>query len=131
MSYSDIKPRPRPKTEAEWREVRREMYSNAGSNGGFRFVPSKVLDSDAFNELSNGTFLRATPAPFPEITVFGQAKKDHLVVKKNRGRVSFGTVFPLKTYFHTNNLPRCTPAPVLLIHLPVTTGPFTVPELVL
>jgi len=52
MSYYDIKPRPRPKTEAEWREKRRERYSNAGDYGGFRVLPTKVLDSDAFNELS-------------------------------------------------------------------------------
>ncbi len=57
MSYYDIKPRPRPKSEAEWREVRRERYRNAGDKGGFRFLPSKVLDSDAFNELSKSAKL--------------------------------------------------------------------------
>ncbi len=57
MSYSDIKPRPRPKTEAEWREVRRQRYRDAGDKGGFRFLPSKVLDSDAFNELSKSSKL--------------------------------------------------------------------------
>ncbi len=57
MSYSDIKPRPRPKTEAEWREVRREGYGNAGDKGGFRVLPTKVLDSDAFNELSKSAKL--------------------------------------------------------------------------
>jgi hypothetical protein len=51
MSY-DIKPRPRPKTEADWREVRRERYGNAGNKGGFRVLPVKVVDSEAFNELS-------------------------------------------------------------------------------
>ena len=51
MSY-DTKPRPRPKTEAEWREVRRDQYKNVGDNGGFRVLPTKVLDSDAFVELS-------------------------------------------------------------------------------
>jgi hypothetical protein len=51
MSY-DIKPRPRPKSVAEWRDKRRERYGNAGDNGGFRLLPTKVLDSDAFNELS-------------------------------------------------------------------------------
>jgi len=51
MSY-DIKPRPRPKTEADWREVRRERYGNVGNKGGFRVLPVKVVDSDAFNELS-------------------------------------------------------------------------------
>ena len=52
MSYSDIKPRPRPRTEAEWREVRRDQYKNAGDSGGLRVLPTKVLDSDAFVELS-------------------------------------------------------------------------------
>lgn len=56
MSY-DIKPRPRPKTEADWREVRRERYRNAGDKGGFRVLPTKVLDSDAFNELSKSAKL--------------------------------------------------------------------------
>jgi hypothetical protein len=57
MSYSDIKPRPRPKTEAEWREKRKQRYSNADNYGGFRVLPSKVLDSDAFNELSKSSKL--------------------------------------------------------------------------
>ena len=57
MSYSDIKPRPRPKTEAEWREARKQRYGNAGNYGGFRVLPSKVLDSDAFNELSKSSKL--------------------------------------------------------------------------
>jgi hypothetical protein len=53
MSTNQLKPRPKPKTEEEWREVRRERYRNAGSSGGFRVLPTKVLDSDAFNDLSN------------------------------------------------------------------------------
>ncbi len=57
MSYSDIKPRPRPKTEAEWRELRRDRYGNAGAKGGFRLLPVRVLDSDAFNELSKSAKL--------------------------------------------------------------------------
>ncbi len=57
MSYSDIKPRPRPKTEADWKEKRRERYRNAGNKGGFRVLPVKVLDSDAFNELSKSAKL--------------------------------------------------------------------------
>jgi hypothetical protein len=56
MSY-DTKPRPRPKTEAEWRELRRRQYRNAGDNGGFRLLPAKLLDSDAFNELSKSSKL--------------------------------------------------------------------------
>ena len=46
------KPRPRPKSVAQWKEARRERYRRAGSNGGFRVLPTKVIDSDAFNELS-------------------------------------------------------------------------------
>ncbi len=57
MSYSDIKPRPRPKTEAEWREKRRERYRNSVNKGGFRLLPVRVLDSDAFNELSKSAKL--------------------------------------------------------------------------
>ncbi len=57
MSNNDIKPRPRQKSEAEWGESRRERYRNAGSNDGFKFLFSKVLDSDAFNELSKSTKL--------------------------------------------------------------------------
>ena len=57
MSYSDIKPRPRPKIEAEWREVRRQRHRNAVNNGGFRLLPVRVLDSDAFNELSKSSKL--------------------------------------------------------------------------
>lgn len=52
MSTNQLKPRPQPKTEQEWTEVRRERYRNAGSKGGFRVLPTKVLDSDAFNDLS-------------------------------------------------------------------------------
>ncbi len=51
MSY-DTKPRPRPKTVEDWKEIRKEQYKNAGDRGGFRLLPTKVLDSDAFNELS-------------------------------------------------------------------------------
>ena len=57
MSYGDIKPRPRPKTVEEWREKRKERYSNAGDYGGFRLLPVRVLDSDAFNELSKSSKL--------------------------------------------------------------------------
>jgi hypothetical protein len=46
------KPRPRPKTVEQWKETRRERYRSSGDKGGFRLLPVKVLDSDAFNELS-------------------------------------------------------------------------------
>jgi hypothetical protein len=52
MSNNETRPRPRPKTVPEWRDVRRERYRNAGNSGGFRVLPVKVVDSDAFNELS-------------------------------------------------------------------------------
>jgi hypothetical protein len=49
---AETKPRPRPRTVAQWKEARRERYRRAGNNGGFRVLPIKVIDSDAFNELS-------------------------------------------------------------------------------
>jgi hypothetical protein len=52
MSTGETRPRPRPKTVPEWRDVRRERYRNAGDKGGLRVLPVKVVDSDAFNELS-------------------------------------------------------------------------------
>ena len=51
MSTGETRPRPRPKTVPEWRDVRRERYRNAGNSGGFRVLPVKVVDSDAFNKL--------------------------------------------------------------------------------
>ena len=48
----ETKPRPRPRTVEEWREARRQRYRQAGDKGGFRVLPTKVIDSDAFNELS-------------------------------------------------------------------------------
>ena len=57
MASGDIKPRTSPKTEAEWREARKQRYGNAGNYGGFRLLPVRVLDSDAFNELSKSAKL--------------------------------------------------------------------------
>jgi hypothetical protein len=57
MSANQLKPRPRPKTEEGWKEVRRERFRNAGDKGGFRVLPVKVLDSDAFNDLSKSAKL--------------------------------------------------------------------------
>jgi hypothetical protein len=51
------RPRPRPKTVPEWRDARRERYRIAGNSGGFRVLPVKVVDSDAFNELSKSAKL--------------------------------------------------------------------------
>jgi hypothetical protein len=55
MSNNGTRPRPRPKTVEQWKEARRERYRSAGDNGGFGLLPVKVLDSDAFNELSKST----------------------------------------------------------------------------
>jgi hypothetical protein len=52
MLNGTTKPRPRPRTVEEWREKRKKRYGNGGDNGGFRILPRKVLDSDAFNDLS-------------------------------------------------------------------------------
>jgi hypothetical protein len=57
MSTTETKPKPRPKTVEEWREARRQRYGQAGDKGGLRILPTKVLDSDAFNELSKSAKL--------------------------------------------------------------------------
>jgi hypothetical protein len=41
----------------EWKEARRERYRKAGDRGGFRLLPIKAIDSDAFNELSKSAKL--------------------------------------------------------------------------
>jgi hypothetical protein len=53
MSTNQLKPRPRPKTVEEWKEARRQRYRNTDDGGGFRFLPIKIVDSDAFVDLSN------------------------------------------------------------------------------
>jgi hypothetical protein len=57
MSNNGTRPRPRPRTVEEWKAARRERYRNAGDKGGFRLLPVKVLDSDAFNELGKSAKL--------------------------------------------------------------------------
>ncbi len=52
MSNQGTRPRPRPRTVEQWKEARRDRYRSAGDKGGFRLLPVKVIDSDAFNELS-------------------------------------------------------------------------------
>jgi hypothetical protein len=54
---NDTKPRPRPKTVADWKEDRRQKYRQAGDKGGYRLLPTKVIDSDAFNDLSKSAKL--------------------------------------------------------------------------
>ena len=52
MSNGTTKPKPGPRSVEEWREKRKKRYGNDGGKGGFRILPRRVLDSDAFNELS-------------------------------------------------------------------------------
>ena len=51
------KPKPKPRSVEDWREIRRKQYSDSGNKGGFRILPRKVLYSDAFNELSKSAKL--------------------------------------------------------------------------
>jgi hypothetical protein len=57
MSNGITKPKPRPRTVEEWREKRKKRYADDGGKGGFRILPRKVFDSDAFNELSKSAKL--------------------------------------------------------------------------
>ncbi|MBI5249092.1 MAG: hypothetical protein HY912_06325 [Desulfomonile tiedjei] len=57
MSNGTTKPKPRPRTVEEWGEKRKKRYANDGGKGGFRILPRKVFDSDAFNELSKSSKL--------------------------------------------------------------------------
>jgi len=75
MSTNQLKPRPQPKTEEEWRDVRRERYRNAGCKGGFRVLPTKVLDSDAFNDLSKSAKI---------VLILSLSQLDYWVQKKHK-----------------------------------------------
>jgi hypothetical protein len=57
MSNGTTKPKPRPRSVEEWREKRKNRYGNDGRNGGFSILPRRVLDSDAFNELTKSAKL--------------------------------------------------------------------------
>jgi hypothetical protein len=57
MSNGTTKPKLRPRSVEEWREKRKKRYGNGGDHGGFRMLPRRVLDSDAFNELSKSAKL--------------------------------------------------------------------------
>ncbi len=76
MSTNQLKPRPQPKTVEEWRNVRREKYRNAGDYGGFRVLPTKVLDSDAFNDLSRSGKI---------VLILSLAQLDYWNKKKHKG----------------------------------------------
>ncbi len=74
MSTASTKPK--PKTVQEWKDFRKSRYSNGGTNGGMRILPRKVLDSDAFKELSNSEKL---------ILIFSLDQLDYWNKKKHRG----------------------------------------------
>ncbi len=76
MSNGTTKPKPRPRSVEEWREKRKNRYSNGGDNGGFRILPRKVLDSDAFTELSKSGKL---------ILILSLDQLDYWNKKKHRG----------------------------------------------
>lgn len=88
MSKGTTKPKPRPRFVEEWREKRKKRYSNGGDNGGFRILPRKVLDSDAFNELSKSGKL---------VLILSLDQLDYWNKKKHRGQNKRNsTVGPLR-----------------------------------
>jgi hypothetical protein len=74
MATSFVKRKPR--TVEQWKEARQHNYGHAGSNGGFRILPAKVLESDAFNELSKSEKL---------ILIYSLAQLDYWSKKKHKG----------------------------------------------
>jgi hypothetical protein len=88
MSTITTKPKPRPRSVEEWREKRKSRYGNGGDNGGFRILPRKVLDSDAFNELSKSAKL---------VLILSLDQLDYWNKKKHRGEPKLNTtVGPLR-----------------------------------
>ncbi len=88
MSNATTKPKPRPQSVGEWREKRKKRYGNGGDNGGFRILPRKVLDSDAFNELSKSSKL---------VLILSLDQLDYWNKKKHRGENKRNsTVGPLR-----------------------------------
>jgi hypothetical protein len=77
MSNGITKPKPRPRTVEEWREKRKKRYSNDGDKGGFRILPRKVFDSDAFNELSKSAKL---------VLILSLDQLDYWLKKKHKGQ---------------------------------------------
>jgi hypothetical protein len=77
MSNNQTKPRPRPRTVEEWREIRKERYRNGGKSGGWRILPRKVLYSDAFNELSKSAKLAL---------ILSLDQLDHWTKKEHKGQ---------------------------------------------
>jgi hypothetical protein len=77
MSNGTTKPKQRPRSVEEWREKRKKRYSNGGDNGGFRILPRRVLDSDAFNELSKSAKL---------VLILSLDQLDYWLKKKHKGQ---------------------------------------------
>lgn len=77
MSNGTTKPKPRPRSVEEWREKRKQRYSNGGDKGGFRILPRRVLDSDAFNELTKSAKL---------VLIMSLDQLDYWLKKKHKGQ---------------------------------------------
>lgn len=77
MSNGTSKPKPRPRSVEEWREKRKKRYGNDGGKGGFRILPRRVLDSDAFNELSKSAKL---------VLILSLDQLDYWLNKKHKGQ---------------------------------------------
>lgn len=88
MSNATTKPKPRPRSVEEWREKSKKRYGNGGDNGGFRILPRKVLDSDAFNELRKSAKI---------VLILSLDQLDYWNKKKHRGEIKRNsTVGPLR-----------------------------------
>jgi len=61
----------------EWREKRKKRYGNDGGKGGFRIMPRRVLDSDAFNEMSKSAKL---------VLILSLDQLDYWLNKKHKGQ---------------------------------------------
>lgn len=77
MATTTTKSKPRPRSVEEWKTKRKERYGNGGNNGGFRILPRKVLDSDAFNGLSKSAKL---------VLILSLDQLDYWQRKKHRGQ---------------------------------------------
>lgn len=77
MSNGTTKPKPLPRSVEEWREKRKKRYGNDGGKGGFRILPRRVLDSDAFNDLSKSAKL---------VLILSLDQLDYWLQKKHKGQ---------------------------------------------
>lgn len=88
MLNGTTKPKPRPRTVEEWRDKKKKRYGNDGGKGGFRILPRRVLDSDAFNELSKSAKL---------VLILSLDQLDYWLQKKHKGQPKRdSTVGPLR-----------------------------------